>query len=94
MSSPIATQGNNRAGMCPHGLPPAACPICSGGGMGGTKMRDTAATKPMRSTEWSFMKCYAAGLAIKAREARAEMLKMFLNNKLNLQGSSGKIFKI
>ena len=90
MSSPIATQGNNRAGMCPHGLPPAACPICSGGGMGGTKMRDTAATKPMHSTEWSFMKCYAAGMAIKAREARAENSKNVFEKQIEFAKQLGQ----
>ncbi len=90
MSSPIATQGNNRAGMCPHGLPPAACPICSGGGMGGAKMRDSAATKPMRSTQWSFMKCYAAGLAIKAREARAENAKNVFEQQIEFAKQLGQ----
>ena len=37
MSTPIISQTTNKAGLCPHGLPPAACPICSGGGMGGAK---------------------------------------------------------
>ncbi len=70
MSSPIAAQSNNRAGLCPHGLPPAACPICSGGGgMGGAKMKNSPpVSKPAHSGEWSFMKCYAAGLAMRAQD--------------------------
>lgn len=77
MSSPISTQTSNRAGLCPHGLPPAACPICSGGmaSGGGGRMKDAPATKPMNSGEWSWIKCYAAGLAIKAQEARIENSK-------------------
>ncbi|MBQ9246268.1 hypothetical protein IJ182_08385 [bacterium] len=91
MSSPIATQSNTRAGLCPHGLPPAACPICSGGGMGGAgKMRDTAQTKPMRSTEWSFMKCYAAGLAMRAQEARAENSKNVFEKQIEFAKQLGQ----
>ena len=91
MSSPIAAQSNTKAGMCPHGLPPAACPICSGGGMGGAgKMRDMAATKPIRSTEWSFMKCYAAGLAIRAREARAENAKTVFEKQIEFAKQLGQ----
>lgn len=92
MSSPItAPQVNNRAGLCPHGLPPAACPICSGGGMGGAKMKDTApATKPMHSGEWSFMKCYAAGLAIRAQEARVENAKTAFEQQIEFAKQLGK----
>ncbi len=90
MSSPIATQGNNRAGLCPHGLPPTACPICSNGAMGGAKMKDSPATKPMRSTQWSFMKCYAAGMAIKAREARAENAKNVFEKQIEFAKQLGQ----
>ena len=91
MSSPIATQQNTRAGLCPHGLPPAACPICSGGGLGGaSRMKDSAATKPMHSTEWSFMKCYAAGLAMRANEARAENAKTAFEQQIDFAKQLGK----
>lgn len=91
MSSPIAApQVNNRAGLCPHGLPPAACPICSGGGMGGAKMKDAPVTKPIRSGEWSFMKCYAAGLAIRAQEARVENAKNVFEQQIEFSKQLGK----
>ncbi len=72
MSTPIISQNTNKAGLCPHGLPPAACPICSGGGMGGAKKMDNTPVKTKPSGEWSWMKCYAAGLAMRAQERIAE----------------------
>lgn len=92
MTSPIvATQVNNRAGLCPHGLPPAACPICSGGGgMGGARMKDAPATKPMHSGEWSFMKCYAAGIAMRAQEARIENAKTAFEQQIEFAKQLGK----
>ncbi len=76
MSSPIISQQNNRAGLCPHGLPPSACPICSSSGMsvGRNKMQDSPLSKSS-SREWTWLKCYAVGLAMKAQENRE------LNNK-------------
>ena len=76
MPQPITSQSSSRAGLCPHGLPPSACPICSGGAMGGAKMKDNAISKPkVHSNEWSYMKCVAEGLNIKARKTRAENAK-------------------
>ncbi len=83
MSSPITAQPNNRVGLCPHGLVPSACPVCSGGAAGGVnKMKDSPASKPSNSGQWSFMKCYAAGLAIKAQEARIDNRKNILEKQL------------
>ena len=59
--------GNVRAGTCPHGLPPGACPICSGmGGGGGSR---TVERKPGELT-WS--QCFAIGQMMKARELAKE----------------------
>ena len=77
MSNPISSsssQSTQKAGMCPHGLPHSACPICSGGMSGGGKMRDKAVTKPLNN-EWSYMKCYAVGMAMKSAKARVEANK-------------------
>jgi hypothetical protein len=90
MSSPVTTQANTRAGLCPHGLPPAACPICSGGMGGGGRMRNTAPTKPAHSGEWSFMKCYAAGMAIKAQHMRAENAKNVFEKQIEFAKQLGE----
>lgn len=93
MSTQFSTPATstNRAGLCPHGLPPAACPICSGGAMaGGGKLRDTTATKPMNSGQWSWMKCYAAGLAIKAQEQRVENAKNSFERQIEFAKQLGK----
>lgn len=84
MSSPISTQSQNRAGLCPHGLPPAACPICSGGmaAGGSNRMKDAPVTKPMNSGQWSWIKCYAAGLAMRAQEARIENAKTVFEKQI------------
>ena len=71
MSTPILNQTTNKAGLCPHGLPPAACPICSQKMAGGAgKMRNNTVSRPKPSNEWSWLKCYAVGLRMRAQEAR------------------------
>lgn len=60
-----ALQTNNaRIGTCPHGLPPGACPICSGMGGGGIKKADFSA-KP---GEMSWNECAAIGAFLKAQQ--------------------------
>jgi len=49
-------------GGCAHGLPPGACPICSGGA-GGTTAK--------KSGQMSWSECYAIGQAMKAAKQRA-----------------------
>ncbi len=100
MPSSISSISNTRAGLCPHGLPPSACPICSGGGgMGGARAKETVVTKPTNSGEWSYMKCYAAGLAMRAQEARVENAKTAFERQIefaqklsqNIQNIADKI---
>ncbi len=62
--SVTALQTNSaRVGTCPHGLPLAACPICSGMG-GGMKKADFSA-KP---GEMSWNECAAIGAFLKAQQ--------------------------
>ena len=89
--SSSSSQSTTRAGMCPHGLPPAACPICSGGGMsGGGKRHDSVkATKPM-TNEWSWMKCYTVGLSMKAAAARKEANKTAFERQIEFAAQMHK----
>lgn len=65
----LATQVQNvnktNAGLCPHGLPPSACPICSkmagGGGM-------RAGERPQKAGEMSYHQCAMLGNLMRARE--------------------------
>lgn len=92
MSSPVSSTSSNRAGLCPHGLPPAACPICSGGAKaGGAGARETKAmTKPVKSGEWSYMKCVAVGLQMKAQQARTETAKQAFERQIEFAKQLGK----
>lgn len=68
------SQTSNKAGMCPHGLPPAMCPVCGQkmAGGGGGKARETQMTKPMKSGEWSYLKCYSAWMHMQSEKAHTE----------------------
>lgn len=99
MSKAISSQTNTRAGLCPHGLPPAACPICSGGAAGSSGIRNTRTTKPIKNNQWSWMKCYAVGMAMKAQENRIKESKNVFEKQIefakklnqNIQNISDKI---
>lgn len=71
MSANVLAVGSVRAGLCPHGLPPGACPICSG--MGGGQKVQTAdfSAKP---GEMSWNECAAIGAFLKALQ-NARMAK-------------------
>ncbi len=90
MSSPISSISSNRAGLCPHGLPPAACPICSGGGMAAGGRKENVATKPMKSADWSYAKCLAVGLQMQAQEARVENAKQAFDRQIEFAKQLGK----
>ena len=52
-----------KVGTCPHGLPPGACPICSGmGGGGGAKKSE----RPLGEMSWD--ECVAVGQMLKAQK--------------------------
>lgn len=91
MLAQVANVNNIKSGMCPHGLPPGACPICSNmGGSGGMR----AGERPSKAGEMSYHECVMAGLAMRAREnadknhiknieTRAEALLNFQNSLNN-----------
>ena len=99
MTLPISLQPNIKAGMCPHGLPQSSCPICSkqaGGGMG---MSRNSVAKHKHAGEWSYQKCYVAGLQIKAAMQHRADAQNFLEKQLlfaqqvnkNLQSITDKL---
>ena len=66
----IEAVSSTSSGLCPHGLPPSACPACSGGAGGGNKKLHS---KPVqKSGEWSYAKCYSAWQSMKAAQALKE----------------------
>ena len=97
MTSPIASQPNIRAGMCPHGVPQSSCPICNKQNI--TSMGGGSVSKNSHSSnEWSYQKCYVAGLEIRAAMQRKEAAQNFYEKQFqtalalnrNLQNISDK----
>ncbi|MBR1460642.1 hypothetical protein IJ596_03265 [bacterium] len=74
--SPAPKMHNTKIGSCPHGWPPGACPICSGGGGNSTTRRDI----PRNPGEMTYNQCAAIGAMIKANKAAQ---KRALNNEQN-----------
>lgn len=73
MSSSIAATAGiqgTRAGLCPHGLPPGACPICSGMGGGGNKVK--TADFSAKPGEMSWNECAAIGAFLRAQQLAAQ----------------------
>ena len=66
-----ALQNVNKAntGLCPHGLPPSACPICSKMMGGGGRVGE----RPQKAGEMSYHQCAMIGAIMKARANRIEM---------------------
>ena len=92
MATNIPNINKIKSGLCPHGLPPGACPICSNMGGGGS-MR--AGERPQKVGEMSYHECAMIGNMIKARQLaqkqhaqqlkqNAEILKTFEFNMLKL----------
>lgn len=58
-----------KPGMCPHGMPPGACPVCSGmAGGNSTSKRDI----PRNAGEMTYNQCLAVGAMLKAQKAMRE----------------------
>lgn len=65
MSTQVPNVNKASSGLCPHGLPPGACPICSKmGGSGSMRMGE----RPQKSGEMSYHQCVMIGNMMKARE--------------------------
>ena len=63
MVAPYAAGAVQNGNKCPHGLPPGACPICSGMGGGGVSKDKN---KPRVAGEMSYNECMAAWIKIQA----------------------------
>lgn len=69
MANAVQQVNKMNAGLCPHGLPPSACPICSNmGGGGGSRVGE----RPQKAGEMSYHQCAMIGAMMRAREARLE----------------------
>lgn len=64
MTAGISSVTAVRSGLCPHGLPPGACPICSG--MGGASNKVQTADFSAKSGEMSWNECAAIGAFLKS----------------------------
>ncbi len=67
---------NVKSGLCPHGMAPGACPVCSGmSGGGSTRVGE----RPQKAGEWSYHQCAMVGAMMKARAQRIEAHEKNLN---------------
>ena len=93
MGNAVNSIANNaaKAGLCPHGTIPGACPICSGMGGGGLRVGE----RVQKPGEMSYHECAMIGAMMRAREAaqkeheqnlahRLEAIKAFEQNLLNM----------
>ena len=72
MGNSVAGINNNqtsKAGLCPHGTIPGACPICSGMGSGGLRPGE----RVQKPGEMSYHECAMIGAMMRAREAQQKM---------------------
>ena len=94
MSNNVASVTQPRAGLCPHGMPPSACPVCSNMGGGGGK-RTELNFKSSKLPMMSWNQCEAIGYFLKAQRRASE--KQRLNFKLlalQLQMQADKFGKL
>ena len=85
MNLPLSAAHRSKVGTCPHGLPPGACPICSGAGGGGGSRKMEKATGEM-----SWDECFAVGKMLKAQNLAQHKkdinMQAQLHIPLNTQG--------
>ena len=83
LNNPVTSAATPKGGLCPHGLPPSACPICSNmGGGGGKKTEFNFKSAPTQMMSWN--QCEAIGFFLKGQrkgvERRHEMFKTLALN--------------
>ncbi len=78
MVSGVQNNSKVGGGLCPHGLPPSACPICSGG-MGGAAKKADFSAKP---GEMSWNECAAIGAMMRAAKLRKQMNAQAQENRM------------
>jgi len=64
MSTGVSSVGSVRAGLCPHGMSPGACPVCSG--MSGSSSKVQTADFSAKPGEMSWNECAAIGAFLKS----------------------------
>ena len=65
----VNTNNAAKAGLCPHGVSPGACPVCSGMGGGGLRVGE----RPQKAGEMSYHECAIIGAMMRAREAQNKL---------------------
>lgn len=78
MTNNVTSVMQPRAGLCPHGMPPSACPICSNMGGGGKRTEFNFKSSKLPMMSWN--QCEAIGYFLKAQRRASE--KQRLNFKL------------
>lgn len=81
MGNSVSSINNNsiKAGTCPHGVAPGACPICSGMGGGGLRPGE----RVQKPGEMSYHECAMIGAMMRAREAAQKEHELNLANRLD-----------
>ena len=91
MTTAVSSVGGVKAGLCPHGLPPGACPICSGMG-GGSKVKTADFTAKPGEMSWN--ECAAIGAFLRhlkeAQQARQSDYQQRLINIAQFEANMAK----
>ena len=77
MANAVPQVNKATSGLCPHGLPPSACPICSN--IGGGSMR--VGERPQKAGEMSYHQCAMIGAMMIARALRLENHEKYLQQR-------------
>jgi len=83
LSTQVSNIKKTQAGLCPHGLPPSACPICSKMG-GGSSLR--AGERVQKPGEMSYHECAMIGNMLRAQKLAKKIHAQNLEQReLNLK---------